>query len=347
MGKKVLDFRPKKQEHSASSSSVITEERKNSFYYSVYDYLEKEMEEVEEELKKIVEKSPQAFKCLLSELLFLKGERMTAILFLLCSRLLNTSFQKSDPLKAASLDALYLGLHSQIYLNGIVEGRMKEDLDWKDNNKYEQVGRYVIGCSFSRVGGYPEFIRGMTEIVCRNVEASFLSDLNNLPLPFDAMSCRKKYLNKVSYQVASPMALSCALSGWTKGVETSKVELMAYFGHYVGLASQIKIDYQNFIKVIKELPLNEKSRKITNTLPVINLLEVSPFREKLLSSLANEFWSKKEQMLWQQEIKRVESMAFIKSLVNRNCQQALQSIDSFPASRAKSLLVELVNSCCF
>ncbi len=346
MGKKVLDFRPKNQEHSVTSSSNLIEERKSSFYYNMYDYLEKEMEEVEEELKKIVEKSPQTLKRLLSELLFLKGERMTAILFLLCSRLLNTSFHKSDPLKAASLDALYLGLNSQIYLNGIVEGKMKEDLDMRDNDKYEQAGRYLISSAFSRVGSYPEFIRGMTEIVCRNVEAYFLSDLNNLPLPFDAMSCRKKYLNKISYQVASPLALSCALSGWTKGVETSKVELMAYFGHYVGLSSQIKIDYQNFVKSIRELPLNEESRKITITLPVINLLEVSPFREKLLSSLANAFWSKKEQMLWQQEIKRIESMAFIKSLVNRNCQQALQSIESFPASRAKSLLVELANSCC-
>ncbi len=325
---KVLDFKPK----------ILSGQNPKSDLFSkkLYDYIYNDMEEVEACLKNITDKCPLVLKQPLSELLYIKGGRLVASLFLI-SCLLFGQIRKNQHQMAASLEALYLALN--------IHELLKPDCKENDKNQTEiqfskhiLCGDYLLSFSLSMIADYPEFVKGMSEIICRNVEASFIESSMEAVSKFEPSLYRRTYLQKISHKSGSPFALSCALAGWSCGIPASKIELLAYYGHYIGLAKQIGADLLDFEKNIHRWLVKGRG-KLNFSLPLIYMLEISPFREKLLHTLSLNFWGKNERELWEQELNKNEYKTYINTIVHNNCKQAISSLSSFPYGDAKEILL--------
>lgn len=327
---KIIDFKPRE----ASRATIGND----GCLGNLVDAMKEDLEEVEHCLKGVVGGCPSALKPSLMELVYLKSERLPALLFLACAKLFGP-LKKEQYRMGAALETLNLALN----IHELLKGNYRETDKTKRENIYNRQllsGDYLLSFSLSLIAEYPEFVRGMAEIICRNVEGSFMEKTLETQAGFDAATYRKTYLHKISHKSASPFALSCALGGWSCGAPPSRIELLAYYGHYLGLARQMETDLLEFENRVYRWLVKGKG-KMAFTLPLIYILETSAFRDKLLATLSLNFWGKKERELWEQEINRNNYKAYIRTIINDNCKEALTSINSFPSGYAKEALMLL------
>lgn len=330
MDGKVIDFKPRVPPGGTLKSDLISE--------NLYDYLNRDLEEAEVCLKSITEKCPVVLKEPLSELLYLKGDKLVPALFLLNSKLFGPA-GKNQHRMAAALDALYLALniHDLLKSDRQESGKKERDVTF---SKHILCGDYLLSFALSMVADFPEFIRGMSEIICRNVEASFIETSLDTITYFEPALYRKTYLQKISHKAGSPYALSCALGGWSCGIPASKIEKLAYYGHYLGLARQIEGDLLDFENNIHNWLVKGRG-ELCFSLPLIYIIENSAFPEKLLNSLTLNFWGKNERALWEQELNKDEHKMYINNIVRSNCEQAISSLSNFPDGEARDILLSL------
>lgn len=326
---KIIDFRPREE------SRIIAGE--GNGLGNLFDAVKEEMEEVERCVKEVVGGCPSALRPSLMELVYLKNERLPALLFLACARLFGP-LKKEQYRMGAALETLGLALN----IHELLKSNLKMEANRRENIYNRQLlgGDYLLSFSLSLIAESPEIVRGMSEIICRNVEGAFMEKVLETTAGFDVGIYRKTYLRKISHKSASPLALSCALGGWSCGAPPSRVEQLAYYGHYLGLARQLETDLLEFEKSACRRLLEGKGDLVL-TLPLIHILETSAFREKLLGMLSMNFWNKKERELWEQEIKGNGYKTYIRKMINDNCKEALASINGFPAGHAREALMSL------
>ncbi len=327
---KIINFKPREESG--------TPTRNSDALGNLFDVLKEEMEEVERCVKEVVGGCPSALRPSLMELVYLKNERLPALLFLACARLFGP-LKKEQYRMGAALETLGLALN----IHELLKGNLKIETKKRENiyNRQLLSGDYLLSFSLSLIAENPEIVRGMSEIICRNVEGAFMEKALETAAGFDVAIYRKTYLRKISHKSASPLALSCALGGWSCGAPPSRVEQLAYYGHYFGLARQLETDLLEFEKSARRRLLEGRGGLVF-TLPLIHILETSAFREKLLRMLSIDFWNKKERELWEQEVKRNGYKTYIRKMINDNCKEALASINGFPAGHAREALISLL-----
>lgn len=204
---------------------------------------------------------------------------------------------------------------------------------------------YLLGSSLSLVSAYPEFTKGISEIVSGNVKAAH-SDMNRSGgdsisdlINNNSLQVRKNYLRVISQRNASPLSMSCALAAWDSGVSISTIEKLTYYGHFLGIAGQIQKDYDEFCRVISDYIENGCSDTLLKiTLPAIFILEVSNQRDKLAATMNKHDWTKKERELWQNELRIKDYRYYIKGLIKMNCEKSVEALADLPNCKDKEFL---------
>lgn len=314
-----------------SRASFKEQPRSGLFWEKVYRNLSSEMEEVEEWIKKILEQSPTLLEQSLLRILYLQGERLYSALYLSSARL-GGSLKVNAARMAASLETLNLALRTHDFS----ENRQKENPDTRLLTQRILCGDYLFSHSLALAASVPEFVRGMAEIICREVEAGYIE----AGPVFDPKKYRRLYFRKISYKYASLLSLASSLGAWSSGMEVSRIELVSYYGHYLGVANKIEQDLMEFPKKIKSC-LSRGQGKIGLSFPLIHILQESANRNQLIGSLSKEFWGKRERELWEKELDSIDYYSSSRLIIEKSREKARELLGPFPAGPGKDLLIAL------
>jgi len=158
----------------------------------------------------------------------------------------------------------------------------------------------------------------------------------------------ESYLQVISSKTAVLFAAACEL-GAVLAEEEAAEELLREFGIYIGIAFQLVDDVLDYVADEKKLGkhVGDDFQEGKITLPVILAYNAGSRDEKVfwirtLSDLEQgpgDFAEALSLMHKHQSIEQTISMA------ERYCDKARQCLDSFPGSRAKSAMLELVDFC--
>ncbi len=295
------------------------------------DFIGIEMEQVEEYLKRTISDAPVSLKHNLYSLSYLYQGRICSTLFLICVKMYQYKKRNLQTARfAASMEVLNMALTAHQFAQ-------------KDNNykSYYQVsdllgGDYLFSVALFLACDVPQAVKGMTEVINKYVEAEFMPSLGEV----DLSRYKRSYLQRLSYQKASILPLSCTLGCWFGGMTSLKKEI-AYFAHSLGMIRQVSKELTefeaNYTTWLKNTP-----RKIIISLPVIYIIEVSPHREALLKTLERSFFHKNERELWEKEIKNSNYRDYIINLLNQNYNRAYLAIDKASSHEGKHYFLEIL-----
>jgi octaprenyl-diphosphate synthase len=152
------------------------------------------------------------------------------------------------------------------------------------------------------------------------------------------------YYDIIRQKTASLIASCCAAGAASAGADDANIEKMRLFGEKVGMAFQIKDDLFDYgtQEIGKPLGIDIKEKKMT--LPLIYALRNSPWlqKRKIIYMIKNQ--SEKQE-------KVNEVIAFVKASggleyatekMNAYYEEALELLDTFPASEYRESLKNLV-----
>ena len=152
------------------------------------------------------------------------------------------------------------------------------------------------------------------------------------------------YFTIISNKTASLLASACAAGAYTANQDEKQVELLRSFGEYTGIAFQIKDDLFDYGTDDVGKPTGNDIREKKLTLPLIfTLKNVSKeSRRSLIYTIKNK---NKDAGSIKSVIETVEKAGGIQYATEKMEYykgKALKTLDSFPASKERSALIELV-----
>ncbi len=320
---KVIDFNTK-VEHFRSGKDSLQEELEK--------HLGAPYKNIEEELKKVVTRSPASIRDSLTSIMYLYQNRICSGLFLLSSRLQGVKKINREATRVAiALEILHLALLSHEFAGREPAGSIPVNVSDLLG------GDYLFSEALSLAYETPQVIKGMSEVITRYVEAEFIKP----SLSHNTPGAKKKYLQKLSYRYASLLALCGSLGSWHNGVSQEKVKKIAYFAHYMGIARQVKEELNYFQRSYPKW-LRKTPKDIRINLPLLYILEMSPQKEKLIKIMKSSYYQKGDREIWEQEINQVDYSGYILQLINKNYQGALQMLSEFKTSGETTLLKQML-----
>lgn len=152
------------------------------------------------------------------------------------------------------------------------------------------------------------------------------------------------YFTIISNKTASLLASACAAGAYTANQNENEVELMRSFGEYTGIAFQIKDDLFDYGTDDIGKPTGNDIREKKLTLPLIYTLRNASKEKKrfLIYTIKNK--NKDLESIKQviEEVKKAGGIHYATEKMEEYKQKALQSLESFPASKEKTALQDLV-----
>lgn len=152
------------------------------------------------------------------------------------------------------------------------------------------------------------------------------------------------YFTIISNKTASLLASACAAGAYTANQNENEVELMRSFGEYTGIAFQIKDDLFDYGTDDIGKPTGNDIREKKLTLPLIYTLRNASKETKrfLIYTIKNK--NKDLDSIKQviEEVRKAGGIQYATEKMEEYKQKALQSLESFPASKEKTALQDLV-----
>jgi octaprenyl-diphosphate synthase len=152
------------------------------------------------------------------------------------------------------------------------------------------------------------------------------------------------YYEIIRRKTASLIASCCAVGASSSGATDDVVQKMKVFGEKIGMAFQIKDDLFDFgdDEIGKPVGIDIKEKKMT--LPLIYALSKTGWLEKrrILSIVKNESSKPKKVKEVIDFVKGSGGIEYANKAMNKFREDALQILGSFPESRYKESLIQLV-----
>lgn len=153
------------------------------------------------------------------------------------------------------------------------------------------------------------------------------------------------YYQIIRQKTASLIASCCAVGASSNPNETELIDKMRTFGEKVGMAFQIKDDLFDYgeDEIGKPVGIDIKEKKMT--LPLIYALNQSDWLEKrrIISLIRNKSDDKKAVNEVIDYVKKSGGLDYAKTVMNRYYQESLDILKSFPDSKYKTSLANLVS----
>jgi len=154
------------------------------------------------------------------------------------------------------------------------------------------------------------------------------------------------YFEIIRKKTASLISSCCAAGAASVGSSEATVKKMKHFGEKVGIAFQIKddlFDYQSTNKTGKPNGIDIKEQKMT--LPLIYLLNNSnrPEKRKIINIIKNHNTNPEKVKFVIDKVNQSGGIEYARGKMNSYHNEALDILDEFPESAAKTSLKKLVD----
>lgn len=152
------------------------------------------------------------------------------------------------------------------------------------------------------------------------------------------------YYEIIRRKTASLIASCCAVGASSSGATEETVRKMKEFGEKIGMAFQIKDDLFDYGEDVIGKPVGIDIKEKKMTLPLIYALAKTGWLEKrkILGIVKNESSKPKKVKEVIEFVKNSGGIEYANTAMNKFREEALHILDSFPASRYKDSLIQLV-----
>jgi len=200
-------------------------------------------------------------------------------------------------------------------------------------------GDYLFSVALSKACCYPQAVKGMTEVINRYVEGEFIKP--TLGSSFSAF--KRKYLQKISSQDASLLALSSSLGSWCGEARQPEIKKVALMGHHLGIGRKLKKELADFEKNFCN-NMKRVSSGVPVSLPLLYVLEKSNKRETLRKTLERSFTSKYERQLWHQEMEKNDYRNYMHTIIKKSYEASLEALQTIEINtgKEKELLINML-----
>lgn len=153
------------------------------------------------------------------------------------------------------------------------------------------------------------------------------------------------YFEIIRAKTASLLASACAAGANSTCNDAQKTELFRQFGEAIGIAFQIKddlLDY-GYENTGKKQGVDIKEKKLT--LPIIYTLQTAPkaIKKEIIYIVKNKNTDSKKVAQVMDWVKSYGGLDYAEKWMQTYHQKALNILEHFPASEAKSAMIDLVN----
>jgi octaprenyl-diphosphate synthase len=240
----------------------------------LYREIQKDLDEVEEELKKFIQ-SPNKIIAEISSYLFKNsGKRLRPALLILCSKL--CGYTGNEHITMSSLvETIHTAslLHDDIIDNSNTRrGRESVHTKWGPNITV-LLGDYLYikTISNSLQSKHKRIVQILTDVSSEMIEG----ELNEYAVSWDLNIDEYAYLDIINKKTASLFSASCQIGGILGNVPEEKENILADFGTNLGLTFQIIDDLLDYTGDEKKLgkPILSDLREGRITLPLIYTLQ--------------------------------------------------------------------------
>lgn len=309
-----------------------------------YDSIKRGLLLVEEFLvEEFARKAPEAFREEILRVITSGGKRVRPLLVLICGRL--NRFKMDELVTAAAcVEAVHTAslIHDDVVDNADVRRGTATTYRLFGVDFAVRSGDYLFARSFEVLTRLKS-----SEIVSSLADASedlSLGELDGALIRGFGETTVEQYLKWISRKTASLFRASCEIGAIVSEAEVEEVEMVAKFGHFLGIAFQMFDDILDLTGDSEVLgkPSGSDLREGFLTLPYLLAVESKEFGERIKMAVRGEMTAVELQSLLD-ELSRSEYVPAAKELARRYVLQASSSIEGIRNEGAKESLLKVAN----
>lgn len=309
---------------------------------SLYSYLKKDLNYIEEELEKTIEAQHPVLEEATHRLLKAGGKRIRPVFVLLAAKFGNYDLEEIKK-AAVSLELIHMAtlVHDDVIDDSSLRrGQRTVKAQW-DNRVAMYTGDYIFARALEYIShlnkpkAHLVLSKAMVEMSIGEIEQ--IKDQYNLDQSI------KKYFLRIKRKTAILISVSCELGALAADVSEKDVQLLRRFGHYVGMMFQITDDILDFTGTEKQLgkPAGGDLKQGNVTLPVLLAMKDT----KVQSMITNYFNGNIENEKMLHEIIGIvrsnHAIEQAREISDQYLKKALNVLDELPNIKARKSLVQI------
>lgn len=309
---------------------------------NIYGFLKKDLQEVEDQLKEMVDAEHPILREASLQLLRAGGKRIRPV-FVLLSAHFGEYDKNKESIKAVAvaLELIHMAtlVHDDVVDNAELR-RGKPTIKHMYGNRVAMyTGDYILARALDVITSVevPSIHRALSKTLVQVVEG----EIDQIEDKFNLNQNLRDYLRRIKRKTALLIATSCKLGAIASGASYDQAKQLYRYGYNVGMSFQIIDDILDFTASPEELGKPTGSDLIQGniTLPVLCAMENEKFLHELTRIFENED-SVNEQNISYILDRLHETDAISKSyeLSNLYLQKALKSLDTLQNNKAKRTL---------
>lgn len=311
---------------------------------SIYRYIKKDLEAVEDLLLQAMDTELAALQESSTHLLRAGGKRMRPVFVLLSGRFGETKKKNEVIEVAAALELIHMAtlVHDDVIDNAqLRRGKETVKARW-DNRVAMYTGDYIITRALQIISDidHQELHRSLSRAIYLMVRGE-IDQIQDLYHPDQSV---KQYLSRIKRKTALLMSVSCHLGALVSGAPANVVRTLKLYGYYVGMAFQLTDDVLDLTGDEQTLgkPAGSDLRQGNVTLPVIYALEQMPQTDK--HALITYLTARGQEPLTSEMLEAIKAAggtSFTLDLSHRYLQKAKQILLTLPDRQERELLAKL------
>jgi heptaprenyl diphosphate synthase len=276
-----------------------------------------------------------------SHVLSARGKGLRPLLVLICSQFGFLDKEKSTRL-AAALEVLHTAMliHDDVLdVSPVRRDRDSVNYRW-NNNVAVLAGDFLFGKSLEMVSQFgQEAVGRFASVILKACSGEF----RQLEAAFDTSLEITAYKEIIRNKTAVMLANCCAIGAAVSGADISMVHALESYGLNLGMAFQIRDDVADWFQGNKApgKPVISDLGQGVVTLPVLFVLKLSPYRDKIEKIINSKKISPNHLAFISREIQKTESLELALNVAAQYLEKAYVSLEPLPDSPSKKALQQL------
>ena len=310
---------------------------------SVYQSIQAELAQVEDQLKSVIEGAFSSQTESLSYSLNEGGKRIRPMLTVLAGKFYDYYPDSILPM-ATAVELLHKA--TLVHDDAIDHSSIRHDRPTINELWGQEIAILVGDYLFARAGEFStdtnnlDVVRLFThtiQVICRG-------EINQFFNAFNLEQTRRQYIDRIAQKTASLFSLSTQSGAILSNAPERSVEILREYGYNLGIAFQIVDDIMDFISTEEEMgkPISSDLTQGTLTLPAILIMEYYP-QDNPVKKL---FESRVDQGNIERAIEIVRNSSIVQECYQTALEyssKACRNLESLPDKTSRQSLIEIAD----
>jgi heptaprenyl diphosphate synthase len=309
---------------------------------SLYSYLKKDLNYIEEELEKTIEAQHPILEEASHRLLKAGGKRIRPVFVLLSGKFGDYNLEEIKKV-AVSLELIHMAslVHDDVIDDASLRrGQKTVKAQW-DNRVAMYTGDYI----FARALEYITHLNKSKahQVLSKALVEMSIGEVEQIKDQYNLDQSIRNYFLRIKRKTALLISVSCELGALAADAPKQEAQLLKQYGHYVGMMFQITDDILDFTGTEKQLgkPAGGDLKQGNVTLPVLLAM-----KDKEISSMITNYFNgnlENDKMLHDiiNTIKSNQAIEQAKEVSDQYLKKALKVLDELPNIKAKKSLTQI------